>query len=233
MDRIKTKIAYLSENELFHGIPRQELKEIECRLAMTTCEKGRVFFMPSETPDVLFVLKEGRVQLYRLSPEGKKFIIDVLEPGTVFGEMSVIGQGLQNTFAEAVEPCVLCVMSRQDVEMLLREHPSISRHLLEIVGRRAMELEQRVAELSFLDVTRRVASLLWRMYEKSGSVKGYSHQDIADLVGTYRETVTQTLNQLKQQGLIDIQRKEIRILDPAGLRELATSAEEPTAISKI
>jgi CRP-like cAMP-binding protein len=119
MDRIKTKIAYLSENELFHGIPRQELKEIECRLAMTTCEKGRVFFMPSETPDVLFVLKEGRVQLYRLSPEGKKFIIDVLEPGTVFGEMSVIGQGMQNTFAEAVEPCVLCVMSRPDVEMLL------------------------------------------------------------------------------------------------------------------
>ncbi|MBI4670311.1 MAG: Crp/Fnr family transcriptional regulator [Chloroflexi bacterium] len=161
-------------------MPYEELHVIEDNLSMTTCEKGRIFYMPGETPETLFILKEGRVQLYQLSPDGRKMMLDTLAPGTVFGEMSIIGQGMQNTFAEAVEPCVLCVMSRHDVLLLMR------------------------------------------LREKSGDrITGYSHQDLADFVGTYRETVTQTLNHFKQQGLIDIQRKAIVILDAPGLAALA------------
>ena len=218
----QTKIAYLTKNELFHGMPRDELHAIEDSLAMTTCEKGRLFYMPGETAETLFILKEGRVQLYRLSPDGRKLILDTLTPGTVFGEMSIIGQGMQNTFAEAVEPCILCVMSRHDVLQLLQAHPETALHLLTIVGTRLMDTERRLTEFSYMDVAKRLAALLIRLREKSGDrIAGYSHQDLADFVGTYRETVTQTLNQFKHQGLIDIQRKTIVILDAPGLAALA------------
>jgi CRP/FNR family cyclic AMP-dependent transcriptional regulator len=222
----KPKLVYLTENELFHGLSPSDLGEIERELAMTTCEKGRLFYMPGESGEALFLLKEGRVQLYRLSPEGKKFVIEILEPGTVFGEMSLFGQGMRDTFAEALEPCVLCVMSRNDVERLLQQHAQLARHLLEIVGKRLVEVENRLMEISFLDVHARVAALLLRLYEKSGDkITGYSHQDLADQVGMYRETVTQTLNQFKHQGLIDILRKEIVILDPKGLQQIANEGE--------
>jgi CRP-like cAMP-binding protein len=230
-----TKIAYLTKNELFHGMPYHELRAIEDNLAMTTCEKGRIFYMPGETAETLFILKEGRVQLYHLSPDGRKMILDTLTPGTVFGEMSIIGQGMQNTFAEAVEPCVLCVMSRHDVLELLRAHPETSLHLLSIVGTRLMDTEKRLTEFSYMDVSKRLAALLLRLREKSNviprneegdRITGYSHQDLADFIGTYRETVTQTLNHFKQQGLIDIQRKAIVILDAPGLGALADGGDK-------
>jgi|SRR5581483_12294962 CRP-like cAMP-binding protein len=217
----QTKIAYLTKNELFHGMPQDELHAIEDNLAMTTCEKGRIFYMPGETAETLFILKEGRVQLYQLSPDGRKMILDTLTPGTVFGEMSIIGQGMQNTFAEAVEPCTLCVMSRHDVLQLLQAYPETLLHLLTIVGTRLSDVEKRLSEFSYMDVSKRLAALLIRLREKSGDrITGYSHQDLADFIGTYRETVTQTLNHFKQQGLIDIQRKAIVILDAPGLAAL-------------
>jgi CRP/FNR family transcriptional regulator, cyclic AMP receptor protein len=222
----KPKLVYLTENELFHGMSPHELQELERALAMTTCEKARLFYVPGESGEALFLLKEGRVQLYRLSPEGKKLVIEILEPGTVFGEMSLFGQHMRDTFAEALEPCVLCVMSRNDVERMLQQHPPLALHLLEIVGHRLIEIENRLTELSFLDVAGRVAALLLRLHEKSGDqISGYSHQDLADQVGTYRETVTQVLNQFRQKGLIELQRKEIVILDPKGLQQIANEGE--------
>src|SRR5919201_127526 len=159
MAHTRSKIAYLTENELFHGVP-------------------------GETGDALFILKQGRVQLYRLSPEGKKLIIDILEPGTVFGEMSLIGQGMYETFAEALEPGLICVMSRSDVERLVQHHPQITLHLLDIVGRRFLEAQRRLTELSFMDVSARLAALLLRLQEKTGNpITGFSHQDLADLTG--------------------------------------------------
>src|SRR5919201_1295355 len=169
MANIKSKNAYLTENELFHGIPREELAEFERTLAMTTCQRGRLFYMPGETGEALFILKEGRVQLYRLSPEGKKLIIDILESGTVFGEMAVIGQGMYETFAEALEPGLICVMSRSDVERLLQRHPQIALHLLDIVGRRLLEAQERLTEVSFLDVSSRLAAQLLHLQAKSGN----------------------------------------------------------------
>src|SRR5919201_6278636 len=144
MAHTRSKIAYLTENELFHGVP-------------------------GETGDALFILKQGRVQLYRLSPEGKKLIIDVLEPGTVFGEMAVIGQGMYETFAEALEPGLICVMSRSDVERLLQRHPQTALHLLDIVGRRLLEAQERLTEVSFLDVSSRLAAQLLHLQAKSGN----------------------------------------------------------------
>ena len=125
-ERTAAKIGYLSKTDLFQDLAPPELAEIERKITMHTCERGRVFYLPGETGEVPYILKEGRVQLYRLSAEGRKLVLATLEPGTVFGEMSMIGQGMYDAFAEAAEPCTVCVMSRQDVEALIRSKPQIA-----------------------------------------------------------------------------------------------------------
>ena len=218
MDADKTR--YLRSNELFRDLSAEQMRELERVTTMSTCPRGRVFYTPGETGEVLFLLKKGRVQIYRLSPEGKKLVIAVLEPDTLFGEMALLGQGMHNTFAEAVEPCTLCAMSRRDVEGLLAKFPHVSTRLLEILGRRLMDAEARLESLAFKSIPARLAALLLSA-QKNNFVQGQTHQELAEMIGTYRETVTQTLSGFKAQGLVEIHRKRIEICDAAGLQKLA------------
>ncbi|MCP4428175.1 MAG: cyclic nucleotide-binding domain-containing protein, partial [Chloroflexi bacterium] len=108
------KLKYLSHIQVFRDLSSTELAEMDRQTTMSTCQPGRIFYMPEDSGEVLFLLKKGRVQLYRIAPNGKKLIVATLGAGAVFGEMSLVGQGMHNTFAEAIDECVLCVMSRSD-----------------------------------------------------------------------------------------------------------------------
>ena len=90
----RTKVVYLSETDLFQDMDARDLEQLERGTAMTTCQRGTVFYTPGETGEVLFILKQGRVNLYRMTAEGKKLVTATVEPGTVFGEMSMIGQDM-------------------------------------------------------------------------------------------------------------------------------------------
>ncbi|MGD2048957.1 MAG: Crp/Fnr family transcriptional regulator [Chloroflexota bacterium] len=222
----ETKLAYLSNIEIFQDLTTSELEEMDRQITMSTCEPGKIFYMPEDSGEVLFLLKKGRVQLYRLSPSGKKLVVATLGPGTIFGEMSLVGQGMHNTFAESVDECLLCVMSRADVERLMREKPQVAYRFLESLGERVTTLESRLEEIAFKSIPARLASLLLRLADEQGDgrvVTGYTHQDLGEMLGTYRETITQTLNDFKSGGLVDISRKKVTILDRDQLEFLAES----------
>jgi CRP-like cAMP-binding protein len=217
------KIRALSEIEIFQDLTEQDMAQMDRTTTMSTCDPGRVFYGPEEAGEVLFLLKKGRVQLYRLSPEGKKLVVSILEPGAIFGEMSLIGQGMHNTFAEAIEECTLCVMSRLDVEQLLVNKPQVSLRIMEVMARRLKEAESNLEDMAFKSIPARLASLLIKLsasQSTNGDVDGYTHQDLAEMIGTYRETTTQTLNDFKNQGWINIERKRIEILDQPALENL-------------
>lgn len=223
MSRVKAeKIAHLTNMDLFQDLTGRELEELDHITTMSTVRKGKVFYRPDEMGEVLFLLKKGHVQMYRLSPDGKKLIIDTLGPGTIFGEMSLVGQRMYNTFAEAADDCLICVMSRTDVERLVIDKPKVALRILETTGRRLQEAEARLEDMAFKGVPARLSSLLIRLSAEQGKViDGMTHQELAEMVGTYRETATQVLNEFKEQGLIDIARKRVTILDIEGLREIA------------
>ena len=220
----QAKLTYLSNIEIFQDLTSYELQEMDAQLTMSSCEPGRIFYMPEDSGEVLFLLKRGRVQLYRISPNGKKLVVETLGPGAIFGEMSMVGQGMHNTFAEAVDDCLLCVMSRADVERLMREKPMVAFRFVEALGDRLSSLESRLEEIAFKSIPARLASLLLRLADEQGEngmVSGYTHQDLGEMLGTYRETVTQTLNDFKSDGLVEISRKRIQIMDSDGLEMLA------------
>ncbi len=218
---VDRKNLYLSEMELFQGLSSRDLEEVMRVTTMTNVPKGRIFW-PSEMGEVLFLLKQGRVQIYRLSPEGKKLILTTLGPGSIFGEMTLTGQHMYDAFVETVEDSLICIISRSDLERLITENPQIALRLLDILGRRLYEMEKRLEELAFKKIPARLAALLLRLRNEQGDIiEGYTHQDLAEIVGTYRETVTQILNDMKAQRLIETKRKSIRILNPERLKELA------------
>jgi CRP-like cAMP-binding protein len=219
------RIAYLHMVDIFQDLSEEEIAEIDRAMTITTGRRGKIFYMPEDTSEVLFLLKEGRVQLYRISPEGKKLVIGTVGPGAVFGEMALIGQGMHNTFAEATEDCVLIVMSREDVERLLITKPQVALRIFEAMGNRLKETESRLEAIAFKGIPARLASLLLQLADErqSDTIQGLTHQDLGERIGTYRETTTQTLNSFKASGLIDIGRKRIHILDREGLERIAAS----------
>ena len=222
----EVKLTYLSNIDIFQDLSESELAEMDRQITMSSSPPGKMFYMPEDTGEVLFLLKKGRVQLYRISPNGKKLVVATLGPGAIFGEMSLVGQGMHNAFAESVDECLICVMSRADVERLMREKPKVAFRFVEALGDRLTRLESRLEDIAFKSIPARLASLLLRLASEQGdgmNVEGYTHQDLGEMLGTYRETITQTLNEFKADGYVGISRKHIEILDRESLELLAES----------
>jgi CRP/FNR family transcriptional regulator, cyclic AMP receptor protein len=220
---MEEKLDHLSDLDLFRDLSDRDMAELDRVTTITSVPRGRVFYEPEDVSQVLFLIREGRVQIYRISPEGKKLVIATLGPGALFGEMALLGQQMQNAFAEALDDCQIFVMNRADLERLILNKPSVGRRVLETTGRRLRDAERRLEDMAFKGIPARLASLLLRLADEQGSdeVVGLTHQDLAETVGTYRETATQVLNDMKGDGLIEIGRKRIKILDRERLVAIA------------
>ncbi len=216
--------------DLFQDLSGAELATLEQRMARLTVEAGRVIYSPGDRSETLFLLKKGRVRLYRLSPEGKVLTTAIIEPPSLFGEMALIGQGMEDNFAEALEDCELYVLNRREVRDLLLTDPRVARRLLDLVGRRLTDTERRLEEFAFKSVPQRLASLLLQLNQgvtmPSGEAPAlpahYTHQQLAEMIGTYRETVTKVLNDFRRRGLIRTERGRIIVLDPEALKKMAS-----------
>jgi CRP/FNR family transcriptional regulator, cyclic AMP receptor protein len=222
------KLAYLSMVEIFQDLSESEMKHLEQVTAMVTTPKGRIFYNPAQTAEVLFILKRGEVSIYRINPEGKKLVLTRLGAGSIFGEMGVLGQRMHETYAEAMTECLICVMSRSDVEQLLLRDPRIAMRLAQSLGTRLAEVEARLEEMAFKSVAGRLAGLLLRLADDTDwrgrrVLSGLTHQQLAELIGSYRETVTLTLNEFRAAGCIDIGRRKIVVLDEDKLSDIAES----------
>ncbi|MCA1635702.1 MAG: Crp/Fnr family transcriptional regulator [Acidobacteria bacterium] len=218
---LKSKIGYLSMMDMFRDLTMEEMREVDRATVMFTAPSGRVIYTPGETNEVLFLLKKGAVQIYKMSSEGRKLVISKVSSMSFFGEMGCIGQGMYDTFAETVEESLVCTMSRSDVQRLLLSKPKIALCILEVMGRRLMQAEQQLEEVAFKGMIPRLASLLLREAE-GDEVKGLTHQDIGERLGACRETATNTLNELKKAGIITLGRKLVVIKDRKRLERAAT-----------
>ncbi len=223
-DTAELKRQYLSAVDIFRDLSQQQLKDVEQIFRMTTVPKGRIVFQPDETGEGLFILKSGGVQVYRISPEGKRFVVSTVEPGTFFGEMAFLGQSMYGSFAETTEASVLCVMSRYDIEQLLQRYPAVAVRMMQALSQRLSEAETQLEDLALKSLASRLATYILRHTgEDARQMLGLTHNDLAERVGTSRETATQALNELKADGLIAIGRKRIEILDREGLEAIAES----------
>jgi CRP-like cAMP-binding protein len=213
------KREYLRKQEIFRDLSPEDMVTVEHQTEMFTCPKGRIVYSQEDEAEALFLLKRGRVQLYRLTPSGKRLELATIEPGTFFGEMPLLGESLRHAFAEAAEDSLICVMSRPDVERLIREKPAVALRMIEALSRRLALSEARLEELAYKSVAARIAAVLVRLGEGSdGQCVAVTHQELGDMVGALRETVTKTLDAFRADGLVELSRGRIQLRDVAGLR---------------
>jgi CRP-like cAMP-binding protein len=225
----RDKQGYLKDVDIFRDLTPDEVDALGKHAPMHTVGAGTLFFSPLDRTEVLFILKVGRVRLFRLSPDGKALTTAILEAGTIFGEMALLGQGLDHSYAEALTACVLCLMSRQDVITLLLGDPRIALRITETLGRRLIEAEQRLSDFAFKSLPERLAALLLQLAQEPRSrlfgtgrpEVRYTHEQLADMVGTYRETATKILNEFRLQGWVELRRGKIIVLDQDALASVS------------
>jgi CRP/FNR family transcriptional regulator, cyclic AMP receptor protein len=216
------KLHYLSTVDLFRDLSPEDMEEIRKITTMKTCPAGTIFYSPNEPGEILFILKKGRVQLYWMSEEGKRVVLGYVGPHTMFGEMALTGQGLYDAFAEAVEESLICVMNRRDLEKLVTSKPLVAIRLLDLMGKRLKEMEERLEQTLFLDVPSRLAALLLNLRNETGSdTIELTHEQVAERLGVYRETVTTALSSFRKDGLISIARRHIQLTNVPELEKRA------------
>jgi CRP-like cAMP-binding protein len=162
-------------------------------------------------------------------PDGRALTTAIIQPGTIFGEMVLLGQQMYDNYAEALEEVLVCVMSRADVNRFLLSDARVSARIAEILGRRLAAMEQRLTDTVFKTVPQRIAAMLCTLGDRALTTRRpglvgrgptplvLTHEQIAALVGTSRETATKALGEFAEQGLVKLGRGKITILDRARL----------------
>jgi CRP-like cAMP-binding protein len=192
---------------------------------------GELLHEAGEPMDAVTFLSRGRVKVYRLSREGRQQTIALLGPGDAFGEIGLVDRSAQDLWVEALDEVVVCRTSRDAFLQLCSRDPALALRLAEAMGEKLQEARERIADFAFRDVRGRVAHLVLTLLERerrlAGSddvdrvVPGLTHRELADLIGTRRESVTVALNALEREGLIRVEDRALVVIDLAGLREAA------------
>lgn len=220
------KIEQLKQVILFRGLSQPDIDEIGSLSKMSSCTRGHLLYHPTETGQALFILKEGRVRIFKLSPEGKELTLANIGPGSVFGEMALLGKSMHQSFAQVTENAIICKIRYEDLEQLLAKKPQISLRLLKLIGERNQTLENRLYFTSLNDVPHQVANLLLELMEENGKpdkLLTYSHEELAKMIGTSRESVTLALGNFKDSGWIETSNRQIKINDTDSLRNFTES----------
>jgi CRP-like cAMP-binding protein len=201
----------LSAVDLFKDLPVACLQTLEERSGLRDFRKGHIFFRAGESGERLFLIEKGRVQTFRTSGS-RKLIIAELKPPAVFGEMGCIGQRMYHCSAQTTEASRIRVIERSDLEALLEQYPVITRRLLDLVSDRFVRVLLNLEATSFRQLMPRIANMLLEQAQDN-SVEDLTHQEIAQHLRVYRESVTAALGELRKAGIIGIGRKRIRILN--------------------
>lgn len=214
-----TKREYLLTMDIFRDLPPEQIEMIEHATIMRTIQKGQIIYSQEDRAEALFLLKRGQVTIYRLTPSGKRLELATIGPKAFFGEMPLLGESLRHAYAEATAESLLCVMSRADVERLIREQPQVALRMIEALGRRLADREARLEELAYRSAPARIAAVLLRLTGgQAGNEVAVTHQEIGDMIGALRETVTKILDEFQSDGLIELRRGHILLHDPERLR---------------
>lgn len=186
-----------------------------------TFKKGEYIYLPDEFSDKIFFLTDGRVKIGTYSESGKEITKAILSKGEVFGELAMVGETTRRDFALAMEETMVCIMTVEEMKSMMREHNGLSLFMMKVMGSRVLEMEQRLESLVFKDSRTRIIEFLENLASKKGQRVGYemlvrkflTHQEIANLTATSRQTVTTVLNELRNKNILIFNRRRLLIRD--------------------
>ncbi|OIO37412.1 MAG: hypothetical protein AUJ72_04630 [Candidatus Omnitrophica bacterium CG1_02_46_14] len=223
------KIWYLSKFNLFKGMTSQEMGMVEKMTTMQSFRKKEPIYIMGQPGKSVYLLKKGVVKISRILPDGRELVLGLLKSGEIFGELEAVNDEDRQAQAEAHDDVMICVMNRNDFLRLMQSKPELGVRLSKIIGFRRRIIENKLENLIFKTIPQKLGILLLDLAEQFGKKEpqgilidlSLTHQDLANLVAASRTTVTETLQAFKEQGLIDIQSRRIRLVKPEALKSLS------------
>lgn len=220
-------LPILQRVPLFGQLSPAELQRVVDVARERSYPRNSVILFEDDPGDALYVVATGQVKVVLIGEDGREVILSVMGPGEFFGEMSLLDDEPRSAHVIAMEDSSLAVLRREDFEGLLTQTPQIALALLRELSRRLRRADEKVGSLVLLDVQGRVARLLLDMAGEEGGeriTRRLTHHTIAQMIGSSRETVSRTMRDLTDKGLIAVQRRDIVIRDRAAMEQSAGRA---------
>jgi CRP/FNR family cyclic AMP-dependent transcriptional regulator len=196
----------------------QQNRDVGESLAVRSFGAGETVCEAEQMLESLFLVASGRVQLYRTTEDGRRFVIATLGPGSIFGEASILGGHGPDTHAVALEPCTVWAMPSNKALEISSSDAMFGFGLMQAMGQRVVEAENRLEQVAYSTIASRLAALLLELEGEGGPpVVRATHQELADMLGTWRETISKTLQDFRRRGLIASSRRQLTLLDREGL----------------
>ncbi|WP_026548696.1 Crp/Fnr family transcriptional regulator [Arthrobacter sp. Br18] len=215
----------LNAVELFADLTAEEMDTLDRMAPPRLFHSGELVFSQSQPTKALFILKAGRIRIFRVAEDGKTLTIAILEPGAVFGEMLLVGMQMYDNYAEALEESTVCQLSAAEVENHFLSNPKLAVRISRLLGEQVARLEERLTDMALRPLSARTAATLLTLadaaprnrFTHSVAVK-LTHEQLAGLLGATREATSKTMSDFAATKLIRQGRGRIIIEDAEGLR---------------
>ena len=220
---------YLKKIPLLEPLPPEVLSEFIGHVELREVRRRHVIYIPGDPGDAVFFLNGGRVKVSKVTRDGRELTLAYRVPGEIFGELCLIEARPREEMAEAMENALITEVERPFFEQLIDRFPPLAVELMRISNSRRRDVEEKIGRLMFRDVNSKLADLLLHLGMEYGveDARGtlvaikITHQEMANLIGSTRETVSLTLSQFKKQGLITMDGRKVIVTDFDGLKALA------------
>ncbi len=231
------KLWYLKSCELFRRLGPDDLARLELHSRSRQFRRGAPVYLPADEADGVMLVASGRVKICSYTSEGKQAILAFITAGEIFGELSLIAGGAREEYAEAVEKTHIILIPAAILSGIVERQAELSLGITRLYGLRRRRIERRLKYLLFRSNRERLVSLLLELAEQYGepTPEGVnlkiklSHQDLASVIGSTRETVTVLMGELQDEGQIVMGRRKIVVCDPAKLTATAPPSAEPSS----
>jgi len=215
---LDVKLKTLRQNLYFDDIPEELLREIAASTQLRGFERGEILFWEDDPCAGLHIIHEGSVKLYRISPQGRQYIIRVLQEGDTCNEVPAFDGGTNPVNVETLEKSKVWVIDDRVLRALVRSQPDFALKVLSNFGRNLRGMVRMVSEMAFYQVTNRLARLISE-FPAEGSRPPWTQEQLAAQLGTVREVVARSLKELERSGAIRIEDRRIHIADDTVLRQ--------------
>ena len=215
---LKVKFNTLRRNPYFDDLPEEMLKEIAGHMQLRGFERGEMLFWEGDPCAGLHIIEEGSVKLFRMSPQGRQYIVRVLQEGDTCNEVPAFDGGTNPVNVGTLEKSRVWVIDDQMLRLLVKAHPEFALKVLSNFGKNLRGLVRMVSEMAFYQVTNRLARLI-RELPAEESRQHWTQEQLAAQLGTVREVVARSLKELERSGAIRIEDRRIHIADQDALSQ--------------
>lgn len=230
---VQLKLGLVRGVHFFAGLSDDDLRAISADLMIVRYGRGQLVTSPDDTDERLFIVKGGRVRLYRLASDGKQLTLDILDRGKAIGRMKWFGRSLRHVYAEAIEESLVCSYTPSELETLIGRYPIIGMNIIRYLSERISTAEREIELMAYGTVEQRLAARLLELANRFGepsengriSIRArLTQQELADMVGATRETLAEAVSRLRKQAMIEMSNQRVVILDRGALERRAGEA---------